>query len=119
MRSLWLWPRRKAKTQAIVRRRQQEEIEAAHRQKEEEFKSGLEAELIALMEGDRDMPLLTAVEYITPDPAHRILLYRRQAGQPDHLWHGSGRPPHADAVGSTVRDLAVLERRAVAEGFQA
>jgi hypothetical protein len=48
----------------------QEETDAAHRHEEE--LSGLEVELRALQASDPGMSLLTAVEYITPDPPHRI-----------------------------------------------
>jgi hypothetical protein len=55
-----------------ARKRKQEETDAAHRHEEEAVLSGLEVELRALQASDPGMSLLTAVEYITPDPPHRI-----------------------------------------------
>jgi hypothetical protein len=65
-----------------------------------------EAELRALCATDTGMSLLTAVEYITPHPAHRIALY---------IYRGC----HAEdqSIGA-AKDLAFLERRAKSEGFQ-
>jgi hypothetical protein len=51
-----------------------------------------------------EMNLLTAVEYITPDPGRRVALYR-------------GRHAEDHSIGA-AKDLAFLERRAQAEGFQ-
>jgi hypothetical protein len=53
---------------------------------------------------DPGMTLLTAVEYITPDPSRRVALFIRCCA--DH-----------DSAGA-AKDLALLERRAQAEGFQ-
>jgi hypothetical protein len=50
--------------------------EAARRREEEALISGLEIELRELRATDPGMTLLTAVEYVTPDPAYRIALYR-------------------------------------------
>jgi hypothetical protein len=60
----------------VARKRKQEEEEAARRQEEEAVVSGLEVELGALRGTDPDMSLLTAVEFITNDPAQRIALYK-------------------------------------------
>jgi hypothetical protein len=86
------------------RTRKQEEIEAAHRQEENAVISALGAELRALCATDPGMSLLTAVEYITPDPGHRIALYRRCIAEDDSIGAAKG--------------LALVERRANAEGFQ-
>jgi hypothetical protein len=64
----------------------------------------LGVELRALCATDPDMSLLTAVEYVTPHPAHRIALYR-------------GCHAEDQSIGA-AKDLALLERRAQAEGFQ-
>lgn len=66
--------------------------------------SGLETELRELRANDSGMSVLTAVEYITSDPGHRIALYRRCSGEDDSI--------------GAAKDLALLERRANAEGFQ-
>jgi hypothetical protein len=49
------------------------------------------------------MTLLDAVEYITPDPAHRVALYIHCSGEEGSI--------------GAARDVALLERRARAEGF--
>jgi hypothetical protein len=41
----------------------------------------LEIELRALRTTDPEMNLLTAVEYITPDPGRRVALYRRSSAE--------------------------------------
>jgi hypothetical protein len=89
---------------AVVRKREQEEEETARRQAEEAVISVLQVELRELRATDPGMSLLNAVEYITPDPADRIALYRL-CGADD--WN----------VGA-AKDLALLKRRARAEGFQ-
>jgi hypothetical protein len=86
------------------RRRYEEEADAAHRREEEALVFGLQVELRVLRSTDPGMTLLTAVEYITPDPAHRVALYRRCS-------------PEDRSMGA-AKDLALLERRAQAEGFQ-
>jgi hypothetical protein len=58
--------------------------------------SGLEVELRALRDSDPGMSLLSAVEYTTSDPAHRIALYRLCSPEDRDIrfqWHGSRRPP--------------------------
>jgi hypothetical protein len=102
-----------------ARKREQEETEAARRLVEEALVSLLEVELRALCATDTGMSLLTAVEFITHDPARRIALYRH-CGAEDKSISGMG---HDDArfskIASSVgKDLALLERRARAEGFQ-
>jgi hypothetical protein len=68
--------RREARERVVARKHQLEETEAGRRREEEAIISGLQVELRALRVTDLAMSLLTAVEYITPDPAHRIALYR-------------------------------------------
>jgi hypothetical protein len=57
-------------------KRKQEEEEATRRQREAAEISALRVELRALRLTDPGMTLLTAVEYVTPDPTHRVALYR-------------------------------------------
>jgi hypothetical protein len=66
-----------ARERVVARKRKQEEAEAARRQEEEAVVSGLEVDLRAFRGTDPGMTLLTAVEYITSDPARRLSLYRR------------------------------------------
>jgi hypothetical protein len=80
------------------------ETDAGRRREEEAMISGLQVELRALRVTDLAMSLLTAVEYITPHPAHRIALYR-------------GCHAEDQSIGA-AKDLAFLERRAKSEGFQ-
>jgi hypothetical protein len=113
--------KREARERVMARRRKQEEAEAASRREEEAMISGLQAELGALRNTDPGMSLLTAVEYITSDPAHRIALYRRCS--PEALStrsDGTGQddPGFLRIASSVAKDLALLERRAKAEGFQ-
>jgi hypothetical protein len=63
------------------------------------------------------MSLLTAVEYITPDLGRRIALYKLFSAQDRSIrTKGMGQDdPHLLEV---AKDLALLERRARAEGFQ-
>ena len=68
--------RQQERERVAARKRKQEETEAAHRQEEEAVISALRVELRALRATDPGISLLTAVEYITPDPARRIALYR-------------------------------------------
>jgi hypothetical protein len=103
------------------RNRKQEQAEATRRQEEEAVISGLQVELQALCCADPGMSLLTAVEYVTPDPGHRIALYRRCS--PEDRGTRSGDMGHDNPgllkIASLVaKDLALLERRARAEGFQ-
>jgi hypothetical protein len=80
-------------------KRKQEEIEARRRGEEEAM-----LELRALRVTELAMSLLTAVEYITPHPAHRIALYTGCHAE--------------DQSSGAAKDLAFLERRAKSEGFQ-
>jgi hypothetical protein len=83
--------------------------------------SGLEVELRALRATDSGMDLLTAVEYITPDPAHRLALYGRCSSE-DRSIQSSGMgqddPRFLKITSSVAKDLSLLERRSKAEGFQ-
>jgi hypothetical protein len=102
-------------------KRRQQETEAAGRQEEEELISGLEVELRALRATDPGMGLLTAVEYITSDPAARIVLYRRCNAENHSIGSsvtGQDDPGLSTIACSVARDLALLERRARSEGFQ-
>ena len=104
-----------------ARKRKQEETEAARRQEEEAVISMLEVELQALRGTDPGMTLLTAVEFITSDPARRIALYRLCSPE-DRSIRSSGMgqddPGLLKIASSVAKDLALLERRAKAEGFQ-
>jgi len=86
-----------------ARRCEQKVPEAARREEEEAVVAGLEVELRALQGGDPGMTLLTAVEYSTSNPAHRIALYRYCHAEDQSI--------------GAAKDLALLERRAQAEGF--
>jgi hypothetical protein len=65
------------------------------------------------------MSLLNAVEYITPDPERRLALYRRCRAE-DQSIGGMGQDDarFSKITSSVASDLALLERRAQAEGFQ-
>jgi hypothetical protein len=82
--------------------------------------SALWDELQALRGTDRGMTLLTAVEFVTADPAHRIALYRRCAEDGDVQSRGlsQGDPRLSKIASPSTLDLAFLKRRAKAEGFQ-
>jgi hypothetical protein len=94
-----------------TRRQQKEEVEAALRGARQAVVDGLKAELTALMASDPDMPLMDAVDFVTPDPGDRLELYR-SFGKPEHRIG-------ADHCSTVASDLALLERRAEAEGFSA
>jgi hypothetical protein len=111
--------KQQAREKGVARKRKQEETEAAHREEEEAVISGLRVELRALRTTDPGMSLLTAVEFITSDPARRIALYRRCSAE-DQSISGMGKDDarFSKIAPSVARDLALLERRAKAEGFQ-
>jgi hypothetical protein len=101
-------------------KRKQEEAETASRLQEEVVVSGLRVELRALRATDPGMSLLTAVEYITSHPAHRIALYRCCSTDDQNI--GSSGKSQDDSgllkiAASAAKDLGLLERRAKAEGF--
>jgi hypothetical protein len=113
--------KQEARERVANRMRKQEETEAASRLKEEVLVSGLRVELRALRATDAGMSLLTAVEYITPDPVHRVALYRCCSTEEQSI--GSSGKCQDDfgllRIGaSAARDLGLLERRARAEGFE-
>jgi hypothetical protein len=110
-----------ARDRVAACKRKQEETEAARRQKEEATMSGLEVELRALRATDPGMDLLTAVEYITSDPAARIVLYRRCNAENWSIGSSGTRqddPGLSTIAQSVAKDLALMERRARSEGFQ-
>jgi hypothetical protein len=104
---------------ARKRKQEEEEEDAAHRREEEAIVSGLQIELRAFQGTDPSMSLLTAVEFITHDPAHRVALYGRCCAE-DRSVNGMGQydPRLLKIAASSAMDLALLERRAQAEGFQ-
>jgi hypothetical protein len=59
-----------------ARKLQKAELDATRRQEEEAELLGLEVELRMLRADAPDISLLIAVEFVSPDPAHRIALYR-------------------------------------------
>jgi hypothetical protein len=113
--------KQKGRERVAARKRKQEATEAAHRREEEAVISALRVELRALRGTEPGMSLLTAVEYITSDPAHRIALYRRCSAE-DRSIRTSGMGQDdlllLNIASSVAKDLALLERRAKAEGFQ-
>jgi hypothetical protein len=111
--------KQQGRERAMARQREQEETEAARREEEEAVVSGLEVELRTLRATDPDLSLLTAVEYTTADPARRIALYTRCSAE-DRTVNGMGQndPRVLKIVSLVDQDLALLERRAQAEGFQ-
>jgi hypothetical protein len=112
--------KQEAREWVAARKRGQAETEAARRQEEHVLISGLEAEVQALRAADAGMSLLTAVEFATPDPSHRIALYRRCAEDGDVQARGlsQGDPRLLKIAPPSTLDLAFLKRRARAEGFQ-
>ena len=113
--------KQEARERVAARKREHEETEAARRQEEEAVISVLQADLRALRTTDPGMSLLTAVEYITSDPAHRIALYRRCSAEDLSIrTRGMGQDDLLllNIASSVAKDLALLERRAKAEGFQ-
>jgi hypothetical protein len=107
-----------ARDRVAARKRKQEETEAASRQEEEAMTSGLEVELQALRATDPCMSLLDAVEYTTSDPERRIALYTRCSAEDRGLNGMAHDDPHLKTASSSALDLALLERRAMAEGFR-
>jgi hypothetical protein len=109
-----------ARDRVAACKRRQEETEAAGRREKEAMISGLEVELRALRATDPSMSLLTAVEYITPEPATQIVLYRRCNPENRNIESsGSGQdePGERTIARCVTKDLALLERRARSEGF--
>jgi hypothetical protein len=104
----------------LTRKSEKEETAAARRQEEEAVISGLRHELHALRAADPGMSLLTAVEFTTSDPAHRVGLYRRCAEDGDIQARGLSQddPRLLKIASPSAMDLAFLERRAMAEGYR-
>jgi hypothetical protein len=111
--------KQQARERVAARKRKREETEAAHRQEEEAVISGLRVELRALCATDPAMTLLMAVEYSTSNPARRLSLYRRCCAE-DQSICGMGQDDARSLkiASSVAKDLALLERRARAEGFR-
>ena len=105
-----------ARDRVAACKRKQEETEAAARQEEEAIISGLEVELRALRATDPGTSLLTAVEYITSDAGRQAVLYRRCSLEDWGI--GSSCMEQDNPCLSASRDLALLDRRARAEGHQ-
>jgi hypothetical protein len=107
------------KERVAARKLKQEETEAARRQEEEAVISMLAVELQALRGTDPGMTLLTAVEFVTSDPAQRIALYRLCSPEDRSVRSGGMGQDRLVNIASLVdKDLALLERRARAEGCQ-
>jgi hypothetical protein len=83
--------RQEAKERLAECRRQKEEVEAALRWRREAELDGLKADLAALMASDPDMPIMDAVEFVTPDPSDRLELYR-SLRNPEHPAERAGFP---------------------------
>jgi hypothetical protein len=113
--------KQRARDRVAARKRKQQQIEAADRQEEEATISGLEVELRALRVTNPGMDLLTAVEYITSDPAARIVLYKRCQVE-NRCIESSGTRQEEQYLPTiawaAAKDLTLLERRAGSEGFQ-
>jgi hypothetical protein len=113
--------RQQGRDRLVARKCKRDEEEAARRQEEETVISRLELELQALQASDPPMSLLTAVEFITSDPAHRVALYSRCIPEQRSILSGGVAQDGACLlkIASPVdKDLAFLQRRAAAEGFQ-
>ena len=106
-----------ARERVTCRKRRQEEMKARSRLEEEVVISGLNIELRALRATDPGMSLLTAVEYITSDAGRQVVLYRRCSLEDWDI--GSSCIGQDNPRLSASRDLALLDRRARAEGHQA
>jgi hypothetical protein len=113
--------RQQRRDRLMARKCKRDEEEAASQQEEEAVISRLELELQALQASDPPMSLLTAVEFITSDPAHRVALYRRCIPKERSILSGGVAQDDACLLkidSSVDKDLAFLQRRAAAEGFQ-
>jgi hypothetical protein len=107
-----------AREWVAARKRKQEETEAASRQEEVPI-CAVRVELRGLRTAEPEMSLLAGVEFITPDPAHRIALYRRRSAE-DQSISGMGEDDARLLTNTSThaKDLALLKRGAQAEGFQ-
>jgi len=108
--------KQEARERVASRKRRQEEMKAKSRLEEEVVISGLQIELRALRATDPGMSLLTAVEYITSDTGRQVVLYRRCSLEDWGI--GSSCMKQDNPCLSASRDLALLDRRARAEGHQ-
>jgi hypothetical protein len=106
--------KQEGREQVMPGRHKQAEMKAAHAREQEAVVSSLHTELVALRATDPGISMLEAVEYITAHPSHRLILYRL-CGTDDRGTTPSGQ--HQDSF-SAASDLALLERRATAEGFE-
>jgi hypothetical protein len=97
-----------------ARKRKQDEEEAARRQEEEAVVSALCVKLRALRDTDPGMSLLTAVEFTTSDPEHRVALYRCCTEDGDIRVHSLSQdePRLLKIASSSALYLAFPERRA-------
>jgi hypothetical protein len=111
--------KQQGRERVLARKRKHEEQEAAFRKEEEAVISGLLGELRALINTHPGISLLDAVEYTTCDPYRRIALYGRCSAE-DRTVNGMGQdvPGLLKIAWQTAKELAQLERRARAEGFQ-
>ena len=110
-----------AKERVAARKRKQEAAEVARRREEEAVMSALQVELRELRAADPGLSLLTAIEYVTADPALRVALYRLcSPGDKSSRSRGMGQDESSlsKIASSLFPDLDFLERRAKAEGFQ-
>jgi hypothetical protein len=105
-----------ARERVASRKRRQEEMKATSRLEEEAVISGLQVELRALRATDPGMSLLTAVEFITSNAERQVVLYRRCRLEDWGI--GSSCMGQDNPRFSASRDLALLDRRARAEGHQ-
>jgi bifunctional ADP-heptose synthase (sugar kinase/adenylyltransferase) len=106
---------------AAVRKRKQDNEEAAPRQEKEAVMSALQVELQALQHSDPGMTLLTAVEFVTSDPGRRVSLYGLCSAGDRSIRSSVIAQDEAcllKIASSVDKDLAFLQRRAKAEGFQ-
>jgi hypothetical protein len=113
--------RQQGRERLVARKRKRDDEEAARRQEEEAVLSGLRLELQALRTADPGMSLLDAVEYTTSDPDRRIALYGFCSPEDQSVESsgmGQDNPRLLKIASSDAKDLVLLVRRAVAEGFQ-
>jgi hypothetical protein len=113
--------KQQARERVAAGKRKQDEEEAARRLEEDALISVLEAEVQALRDADHGMSLLTAVEFATSDADQRIALYRhccREDGDTKASGLDQHDPHLLKTASSVANDIAFLERRAKAEGFQ-
>jgi hypothetical protein len=109
--------RQQGRERVFARKHEQEETAAACRQEEETVIFGLEVDIGMRRATDPGMSLLDAVEYIAPDPDRRIALYRYCRGDDRNIGpSGMGQDGLLKTTSLVDKDLALLERRAKADG---